>query len=137
MQNGLVSAKALDDRSGCAAVIRALELIKDKDCEKNVTVMFSSTEEIGCRGAKTGAYTGDYDEAIAVDVTWASDCPGTDPADTGLVKLVAEKGTGRILGCQIMAPRATDMIAEIAAVMERALDEALYAIAVWRGRGRA
>ena len=38
--------------------------------------------------------------------------------NTGLVKLVAEKGTGRILGCQIMAPRATDMIAEIAAVME-------------------
>ena len=37
---------------------------------------------------------------------------------TGLIKLVAEKGTGRVLGCQIMAPRATDMIAEVAAVME-------------------
>ena len=37
---------------------------------------------------------------------------------SGLCKVVAEKGTGRILGCQIMAPRATDMIAEIAAVME-------------------
>ena len=37
---------------------------------------------------------------------------------TGVVKLVAEKATQRILGCQIMAPRATDMIAEIAAVME-------------------
>ena len=37
---------------------------------------------------------------------------------TGLVKIIAEKGTGRILGCQIMAPRATDMIAEICAVME-------------------
>ena len=36
---------------------------------------------------------------------------------TGLVKLVAEKGTGRVLGCHIMAPRATDMIAEIAAIM--------------------
>jgi len=30
---------------------------------------------------------------------------------------VADKPTGAILGCQIMAPRATDMIAEIAAVM--------------------
>ncbi|MBR1560202.1 MAG: dihydrolipoyl dehydrogenase [Clostridia bacterium] len=38
--------------------------------------------------------------------------------NTGLVKIIAEKGTGKILGCQIMAPRATDMIAEIAAVME-------------------
>ena len=38
--------------------------------------------------------------------------------NTGLVKVIAEKGTGKILGCQIMAPRATDMIAEIAAIME-------------------
>lgn len=38
--------------------------------------------------------------------------------NTGLVKLIAEKGTGRLLGGQIMAPRATDMIAEIAAVLE-------------------
>lgn len=38
--------------------------------------------------------------------------------NTGLAKIVAEKGTGKILGCQLMAPRATDMIAEIAAVME-------------------
>ena len=37
---------------------------------------------------------------------------------SGLCKVVAEKGTGRILGCQIMAPRATDMIAEITAVLE-------------------
>ncbi|MBQ8110545.1 MAG: dihydrolipoyl dehydrogenase [Clostridia bacterium] len=36
---------------------------------------------------------------------------------TGLIKLVADRRTGAILGCQIMAPRATDMIAEIAAVM--------------------
>ena len=38
--------------------------------------------------------------------------------NTGLIKLVADKADGTILGCQIMAPRATDMIAEIAAVME-------------------
>ncbi len=36
---------------------------------------------------------------------------------TGLVKLVADKATGEILGCQIMAPRATDMIAEVTALM--------------------
>ena len=35
----------------------------------------------------------------------------------GLIKLVADAENGKILGCQIMAPRATDMIAEIAAVM--------------------
>lgn len=37
---------------------------------------------------------------------------------TGLIKLVSDRATGKVLGCQIMAPRATDMIAEIVAVME-------------------
>ena len=38
--------------------------------------------------------------------------------NTGFVKLVANKADGRILGCQMLAPRATDMIAEIVTVME-------------------
>ena len=37
---------------------------------------------------------------------------------TGLIKLISDKASGKVLGCQIMAPRATDMIAEIAAVLE-------------------
>ena len=37
---------------------------------------------------------------------------------TGLIKLVSDKADGKVLGCQILAPRATDMIAEIAAVLE-------------------
>lgn len=36
---------------------------------------------------------------------------------TGLIRLVSDKADGKILGCQIMAPRATDMIAEIAVAM--------------------
>ncbi len=34
--------------------------------------------------------------------------------DVGMAKLVAEKGTGRILGAQLVCPHATDMIAELA-----------------------
>jgi len=37
--------------------------------------------------------------------------------NVGMVKLVSDKKTGEILGAQIIAPRATDMVAEIAAVM--------------------
>lgn len=37
---------------------------------------------------------------------------------TGLIKLISDRADGKVLGCQIMAPRATDMIAEIAAVLE-------------------
>ena len=36
----------------------------------------------------------------------------------GLVKIVSDASTGEILGAQIFAPRATDMIAEIAAIMK-------------------
>ena len=36
----------------------------------------------------------------------------------GLIKLISDRVDGSVLGCQIMAPRATDMIAEIAAVLE-------------------
>lgn len=36
----------------------------------------------------------------------------------GLVKIIAEKGSGKILGCQIMAPRATDMISGVAVAIE-------------------
>jgi len=38
-------------------------------------------------------------------------------AAQGFIKLVTEPSTGEILGAQILAPHATDMIAEIAAVM--------------------
>ena len=71
LQGGNITSKALDDRSGCAAVIRALELIKNKETAFNVTAMLSSCEEVGERGAKVGAFAGEYDEAIAVDVTFA------------------------------------------------------------------
>ena len=37
---------------------------------------------------------------------------------TGLIRLVADRADGRILGCQIMAARATDMIAELAVALE-------------------
>ena len=35
----------------------------------------------------------------------------------GLIRLVTDSASGKVLGCQIMAPRATDMIAEIAVAM--------------------
>jgi len=39
-------------------------------------------------------------------------------AKSGMIKIVSDKTTGQIYGAQIMAPRATDMIAEICAVMK-------------------
>lgn len=69
---GRVTAKALDNRAGCAAVIRALELLKGKnDLGFNIAVMLSSQEELGERGAVIGAYAVEPDLAVIVDTSFA------------------------------------------------------------------
>lgn len=68
--NNEVTGCALDDRCGIASVIYALELLKD--CEtSSFTVVFSTQEELGERGAKTAAYNINPDIALAVDVSFA------------------------------------------------------------------
>ncbi len=66
-----ITAGALDDRCGIAAILYALELIGDTSAKYNVTVVFSTQEELGERGAKLGAYETNPDIAIAVDVSFA------------------------------------------------------------------
>ena len=61
----------MDDRCGVAAVLYALEQLKNRTPAYNVTVVFSVQEELGERGAKTGAFETAPDIAIAVDVSFA------------------------------------------------------------------
>lgn len=65
-----ITGGALDDRCGVAAVLYALNLLKGKKLKYNVTVLFSTQEELGERGAKIGAYEIDPGMAIAVDVSF-------------------------------------------------------------------
>ncbi len=71
LQNGRVTSRSLDDRSGAAAILHALELLKDKPFGCSLTVVFSSQEETGGMGAATTAYRVKPDAAIAVDVSFA------------------------------------------------------------------
>ena len=76
--NGRVSGKSFDDRSGVTAILYALDLLKDEvDLPFNLTVLFSSQEEVGLRGAHSAAYDIDADYAIVVDVSFGftSDAP--------------------------------------------------------------
>lgn len=66
-----VTSKSIDDRSGVASILYALDKIKEKDLPFSVSVLFSSQEETGERGAKTGGYEINPDIAIAVDVSFA------------------------------------------------------------------
>ena len=66
-----ITGGALDDRCGVASILYALELLKDSDLAYNVTVLFSTQEEVGERGAKIGAFEITPDIALAVDVSFA------------------------------------------------------------------
>lgn len=71
LQGDRITGAALDDRCGVAAILRALELVKGKALQCELTVMFSTQEEVGERGAKIGAFDIEPDIAIAVDVSFA------------------------------------------------------------------
>ncbi len=71
---GRISANCLDNRAGVAAVILALEKLKKLPVK--VTALFSTQEELGIRGAKSGPFGLNVDEAVAVDVSfgYTPDC---------------------------------------------------------------
>ena len=69
-----VTASALDDRAGAAAVLGALMLLQPQQEELHcgVTVLFSAGEEVNSFGAKTAGYRLSPDLVLAVDVSFAA-----------------------------------------------------------------
>jgi endoglucanase len=67
------AAKALDDRIGCYCLVETMKRIKNVPAD--LYFVFSVQEEVGLRGARTGAYAIAPDYAIAVDVTATGDTP--------------------------------------------------------------
>ncbi len=76
-----ISSANFDNRCSVAAILRVLELTKGKLNNIKVSILFSSQEETGGSGAKTGAFAFLPDYAIAVDVGFGDD-PYTDKAQT-------------------------------------------------------
>jgi putative aminopeptidase FrvX len=74
-----VSGKALDDRVCVFAMLEAAKRLEDPPA----TVHFAATvqEEVGLRGAEALSVGVDYDLAVALDVTVASDLPGVDDGE--------------------------------------------------------
>lgn len=87
MCNGFLSARGIDDR-GCAYIIlEALKRAKERGCQIGVYAVTTVGEETTGRGAYWAGSRVKPDVAIAVDVTFASDYPGVDPKESGMVKL--------------------------------------------------
>lgn len=61
--------KAMDDRSCFAALLRCMELLKDKTLDVDVYVMGSTREEVSGVGATVGTWAVQPDCCVAVDVT--------------------------------------------------------------------
>lgn len=75
--------KALDDRALVWMQIEALRLLSEESADTpDLYFVFTTQEEVGCRGAKTAAYTIDPDLAVALDITVANDTPGVPPEET-------------------------------------------------------
>lgn len=66
-------ARGLDDRAGCAVLIKTLEETDFSQVHGNVYFVFSVQEEVGLRGAKTAGQNVKADIALAVDTTAVSD----------------------------------------------------------------
>lgn len=62
-------AKAMDDRSCYAALLRAAELLKDKELDVDLYILGSTREEVGGAGATVCVQTLKPDFCVAVDVT--------------------------------------------------------------------
>ncbi len=70
-----VCGKALDDRAGCALL---LELVRDIP-PYDLTLAFTTQEEVGLRGAGVAGFTLQPDYAVIVDATTAADIAGSSP----------------------------------------------------------
>ena len=70
-----ILSKAIDDRVGCAVLIKMLQTPADYDFYAS----FSVQEEVGLRGAAVSAYEINPDFAVVLDATTASDIPGSSP----------------------------------------------------------
>jgi len=82
--DNMLSGKAIDDRAGLVAILNALELLKDTELDVDLYVMASVQEEVGVRGATTGAYAIAPDYCVVVDVDHAK-TPDTKPYETNIV----------------------------------------------------
>ena len=85
-----VCSAAMDDRAGCAAVIRAAELLKGTE-KAEIIVALVSQEEVGSSGAATSAFAVAPDFAFVVDVSM-----GLAPDEKA--EMCGEMGKGPMIG---------------------------------------
>lgn len=69
--NGRLCTQGLDNRAGCAAILRAAQELAAADLDCSLSVLLTTMEEVGEQGAGTGARYLSPTHAIVVDVSFA------------------------------------------------------------------
>ena len=82
-------SKSLDDKIGAFVIAEAFRQLAKRKIKVGVACVGTVQEELGLRGAITGAFGVNPDAAIAVDVGFATDVPGIKPELLGDIKLGA------------------------------------------------
>ncbi|MBQ7730393.1 MAG: M42 family metallopeptidase [Lentisphaeria bacterium] len=82
-----VHSKSLDDKIGAFVIAEAFRQLAKRKIKVGVACVGTVQEELGLRGAITGAFGVNPDAAIAVDVGFATDVPGIKPELLGDIRL--------------------------------------------------
>lgn len=86
---GRIKSKAIDDRAGCAMMIKLMQ----EELEYDTWFVFNVQEEIGLRGSRVSAFTVAPDFALVLESTTAGDIDGVIGA-----KCVCSVGKGAVVG---------------------------------------
>jgi endoglucanase len=81
-----ICGKAMDDRSCFVTLLRAAELLRDKELDVDLMIMGSTREEVSGAGAKVGAFALSPDCCVAVDVTHGK-TPDAQPSKENVFEL--------------------------------------------------
>ena len=95
-----VAAKSLDDRAACAVLIELANRVAEKKLPASVTFLFADGEELGMRGSKTATFDLTPNEAVAIDVSFAS-APDVSASKYGQLSKGALIGVSPILNKKI------------------------------------
>lgn len=106
--NDRFCCRALDDKTGAFIILEAARLAAERGATCGIHANTAVGEETTGRGAYFAAANVKPSCAIIVDVTWASDAPGGDPASSGEVKL----GGGPVLCKSGMTNKAMNRLFE-------------------------
>jgi len=132
---GMMLAHVAEDEGVAAARNAVAELSGEKPtetvCHECIPACVYTFPEVAVVGSSRDSAKERGTDAVQAVAKFAANGKALGEGESdGFVQLVAEKGTGRIVGCQIVGPHAVEIIHEVALAMHHDLSVADIAHAV-------